>query len=282
MTVFIHRMLFIQENTICFRVILSTGTKTSDVNDRESMAETICYAVNKMIEKIVTEKSARSRGRAWCRLHNQSQKRLTFDTIVYNLITGKQYLPARPRDFRVNLSEEERMIQSGELSDVLSKLVAFFIIDNHRSNFPFRRGRPNDELRSERRGRNSFYTHSDLTKEIHAVLKDPSNLKFIDDGIDAKKMHGFLKYSIASVFYQAKEDEQAFLNSLKPYGLKVQQLELNAEKEGPWILIKEISDSKLLELADAYAKKEMEHLLESDIPLIYEIAIILQKIKTDN
>lgn len=273
-------MIFIAENTLCFRAILNTKIEnTKDKDDNDAIIDFISHAVEKMMEKIITEKSPRNRGRSWCRPHNQSQKRLTFDSIFVNLLVGRQEVPARPRHIRLNLAEKERTIGSGELSDVLAKLVALYILDGHWDDFPLPRGRPKRKLSPESRGRDSYYDFSDLKKLVQAVLKELPTTKLLDDRLlSDQKLYRFLKYSFSSAFYQAKEDEEAFLNSFRPYGLSEQQLELNKKNMGPWILFKDLSKEKLENLAGAYAKKAIEHLKKNDLPIIYEIAIILDMI----
>lgn len=250
--------------------------KNREKDDEGSLVEAICVAIERMMEKIMTKKSPKERASFWCHSHNQSQKRSTFDSVFYNLITGKQRLPARPRDVRLNLAEKERTIDWGELSDVLAKLVALNIIDGHRDNFPLPRGRPNRELSPEYRGRNSYYVFSDLKNLISEVLKDPSMITSINGRlVSNKQLYGFLKYSYACIIHQAKQNEHSFQNTFRPYGMTEQQLELNGKREGPRILFKDISDKKLEQLAGAYAKRAIENLESNRIPIIYLVAILL-------
>jgi hypothetical protein len=138
------------------------------------------------------------------------------------------------------------------------------------------RGRPKRTLSPESRGRDSYYDFSDLKRLIQAALKELPTTKLIDDRLlSDQKLYRFLKYSFSSAFYQAKEDEEAFLNSFRPYGLSEQQLELNKKSMGPWILFKDMTKEKLENLAGAYAKKAIEELKRNNIPIIYEVAILL-------
>ena len=88
------------------------------VEDKEWVVDEICYVIQKRIEKIITEKSAKNRAKSWSKPNSQSKTKLTFDSILYNVMTGKQQLPARPRDIRLNLPEPEKSIEGPELSDV--------------------------------------------------------------------------------------------------------------------------------------------------------------------
>ena len=62
----------------------------------------------KLMERIITDKSAKNRAISWSKPHKQSRTAITSDTILFNFFANVQQLPARPRDFRLNLSENER------------------------------------------------------------------------------------------------------------------------------------------------------------------------------
>jgi len=258
------------------------GTESENLlslEERQWIIEGICYAVNKMIEKIITEKSPKNRAKSWSLPHSQSHKRLAFDSMMYNLMSGKQQVPARPRDFRLNLAPQESEIDSGELFDGFAKLVAFHIGDAHRNDFPFPRGKPKQAFSSERRGRNSYYDYSELKNIVHEFVTEPQMIELISERLLAnEKLFSFLKYSFCTVFYQAKENPQEFLNSFRPYGLNYKQLELNSEKPGPWLNFSDMSTGKLEELAGSYTRKSIQNFQSSNIPIFYEVAIILQMI----
>ena len=62
MPLFIHRMTFIWENRYCFLATLTDGKENKDwQEDKELVGNEICYAIQKRIEKIITEKSAKNR-----------------------------------------------------------------------------------------------------------------------------------------------------------------------------------------------------------------------------
>ena len=73
-----------------------------------------------MMERIITTKSPKNRARDWRRPHEQSKTGITRSTVLFNILTNTQKLPARPRDFRINLAEEEKSIGDSELSDILA------------------------------------------------------------------------------------------------------------------------------------------------------------------
>jgi hypothetical protein len=100
------------------------------------------------------------------------------------------------------------------------------------------------------------------------------NSKLLKDGI----LYKFLKYSISTAFYQAKENENAFLNSFRSYGLTQQQLEMNSEKQWKLVKFNKMSDDKLNQLATTYSHIILGHLENSRIPFVYDIIAILQRI----
>ncbi len=63
-----------------------------------------------------------------CAIHDskpfrQSKTVVTDNTFSINILTNNQKLPARPRDFRAVLADEEKNIGNPELSDILFQYV---------------------------------------------------------------------------------------------------------------------------------------------------------------
>lgn len=241
--------------------------------DQEIDVNEICFAIEKRIEKIITEKSARNRAKVWSKTYSQSKKRLTFDSILSNIMTDKQQLPARPRDIRLNLSQEEKEIKGPELSDTLVRLQELNIIDGHRDNLPLGRGRPKRQLSKEKRGRLSYYEFSGLKKAVSDIIQNQIMASSINEKlIKSGKLYGFLKYSFECAFYQAKENPSEFLNTFRPYGVLEPQLELNKKKEGNWMRFRDMSPKRLKQLAGAYANRVIEEgYKKNHIPIIYDI-----------
>jgi hypothetical protein len=263
---------------------MTEGKESKDTyEDPKVVINEICFAIEKRIEKIITEKSARNRAKSWSKTYPQSKKRLTIDAILFNIMTGKQQLPARPRDIRLNLPEEEKGIKGPELSDALSRLVKLNIMDGQRLNLPLGRGRPKRQLSEEKRGRLSFYEFSSLKKSISDVIQDPSLLASINEKlIRSGKIFSFLKYSFECAFNQAQKNEKEFLNTFRPYGVLEQQLEMNKQKEGSWIRFKDMSPEKLKQLAGAYAKRTQEEgCKKNNIPIVYEIISMCNILSAD-
>ncbi|MGC2572994.1 MAG: hypothetical protein WA364_15900, partial [Candidatus Nitrosopolaris sp.] len=125
----------------------NTHTRIS-INEQEKQAlvQGIIESSYKMMERIITRQSAKNRALSLCKPHMQSKTAITRDTILFNNLTKTQRLPARPRDFRINLAEKEKDILDSELSDILASLVHNCLLEPKRDNFPFSRGKPKSDV----------------------------------------------------------------------------------------------------------------------------------------
>ena len=229
----------------------------------------------KLMERIIVDKSAKNRAISWSKPYKQSRTAITSDTILFNVFTNVQQLPARPRDFRINLSGDEKKIEGPELSDVLASLVLdFCVLENNRDCFPFLKGRRKSYLAEESRGRNSYYESSIIKEVIDEVLRDPEAIKTIDDAlIGTEIIYKFLKYSFEAGLYLSKENEKAFLNTYKPeimkYGLTYKKKD---ELNESWLYVKDLSKEKLKSLAKAYARNLIQHFKGDGKNILYVVA----------
>lgn len=172
-------------------------------------------------------------------------------------MTNVQRLPARRRDFRLNLSDKEQQIGGPELSDVLASMVRKYMLEPKRDKFPFSRGRPcsNNDLNEERRGRLSYYEESKVKNILDEVLKDSETIRRINNKILGTDLfHRFLKYSYEAAFYQMRTNEGGFLNSFRPairkYGLVQKKKE---ELDDSWIYARDLTPEKIKRLSGSYA-----------------------------
>jgi hypothetical protein len=167
----------------------NAGTQAKIVineQEKQLLVHGIIDSVCKMMERIITSKSAKKRAISRCKPHQQSKTQITRDSIFFNILTKTQQLPARPRDFRINLAEEQKDIEYSELSDNLAWLVRNYFLDPKRDNLPFPRGRPNSDektsgIAKERRGALSYYTHSQIRSMVDVILSDPKCKESIDN-----------------------------------------------------------------------------------------------------
>ena len=171
----------------------------------------IIKSIDQLMHRIIKAESPRKRAERWSKPHKQSKTAITSDTILFDNLTNSQHQPARPRDFRLNLAEEEKDIGAAELSDILASMVNKYLLQNKRSSFPFPRGRPTKDLAEERKGRPSYYELPEIRKIIDEIIKDPKAIKQINNAILGKDLlYRFLKYCFETRLYQLKENKSAF------------------------------------------------------------------------
>ena len=249
------------------------------ISDEEKalLVQGIIDSALKLMERIITDKSAKNRAISWSKSHKQSRIAITSDTILFNVFANVQQLPARPRDFRINLSEDEdeKKIGDPELSDVLTSMVFdFCVLENNRDRFPFLKGRRKSYLAEENRGRNSYYEPSIIKEVIDEVLRDPEAIKTIDDAlIGAEITYKFLKYSFEAGLYQSKENEKAFLNTYKPAIMKYgQAYKTKEELNESWLYVKHTSREKLKSLAKAHAHNLIQQFKGDGKNVLYVVA----------
>ena len=126
----------------------------------------------------------------------------------------------------------------------------------------------------ERRGRLSYYEQSKIKQITNEVLKDPESVSKIDNAILKSEMfYRFLKYSFESHFYQMKENEKAFLNTMRApimkYGLK-QKEELGSSV----IFARDLTPEIIKRLSKGYALNTMKTFQKDGKNILYTTAAI--------
>jgi hypothetical protein len=229
-----------------------------------------------LMKEIITKKSAKDLAKKWSGPHSQSKTNVTRDTILFNVLTGKQHFPALPRHFRINLEDEEKNIRRWDLT----KSILYFMVKNHILTnkvgiFSYSRGRSPRSLTVERRGRiDSYYEPSRIKQVIDEVLTDSEAIKEINDAlIESEILYEFLKYSFETALYEIKINEEAFRNSYKPAIMKYGILSKKKDELGKsWILVKDLSEVKLKSLAAAHAHNAINRFKVYDKSVLYTIA----------
>lgn len=160
----------------------------------------------------------------------QSKSAITDNTISIDILTNCQKLPARPRDFRSGLANEEMNIGNSELSDVFASLCRRHILERSKKSSSNPRGRPvsSSDPSNETRGRKSYYGTSRVKQIIDQVLNDQESFKKIDKAITGSDIYfKHRKYSIEVALHQRKTDKEKFLNTYRPilkkYGINEMQ-----------------------------------------------------------
>jgi hypothetical protein len=113
----------------------------SDEN-KDFITEGIIKGTIELMKSTVTSESLQKRAKRFTKPHSQSKNAITKDTFLYNILSEIQILPARPRDFRKNLANEEQNIDKHELSDIFSTPILKNLITRKKEKYPFKRGRP--------------------------------------------------------------------------------------------------------------------------------------------
>ena len=82
--------------------------------EKELIAKGIIEYTIKFMEDCINSETSTKRAKRFTKPHYQSKNAIAKDTIQYNILRKTQVLPARPRDFRLNLANEERNIGMAE------------------------------------------------------------------------------------------------------------------------------------------------------------------------
>ena len=252
----------------------------SDKN-KELIVQAIIEYTIKFMADCVDRETSTKRANGFTKPHNQSKIAIAKDTIQYNILIKKQVLPARPRDFRLKLANEEKNIGMAEMTDILSSTPFLGnILEKQNGKFPFSRGRPNSNsnLAKERRGKPTYGTESDIQKIFDSIIKDSKILGQIDDIVTNHEIFPkFLNYSFQVYFKEMKEDETAFRNSYKAIIMnhKLQHLEKNKTPNNQWILAKDMNKNKIKELSQKYARKYKNKLGRQQLNAIYMTGLLM-------
>lgn len=249
--------------------------------EKAILIQGIINSTLKMMEKIITSKSPKKCARDSAKPYQQSKTAITKSTIFFNTLTNNQKLPARPRDFRTSLADEEKGIGMSELSDILSIMARQYLLEPKRSNLLFPRGRPKSDtgIADERRGRLSYYEQSRVKVTIDEVLQDVESVNKIDDAIlNSEMFFRFLKYSFETYLYQMKENDNAFLNSMrapiKKYGLKDKK-----ELDSLDILARDLTPETIKRLSKGYAINTMKKFQQDGKNILYTIGALFFLLK---
>jgi hypothetical protein len=204
-----------------------------------------------MMNRIMSRQTPKKIADNFSSTQNQSKERRARNAVLFKLMTGNQNLPARPRDFRLNLPEDVRDVSRSQLSDVLSSPVRMNLADNSRNNFSFKRGRPlkdNQNLSDESRGRLSYFTESRFSQLIDKLIEtDIEEIK--RELLKMDEYYPFLVYSCEVNQIQFMTDEEAFMKSQMPALMKYGIPNISTGKK--------MTPSQIHGWAEEQAKREM-------------------------
>ena len=226
------------------------------INEKQksAIADGIIWGTLTVIKRTIERKSPKQRAVYDSKPFRQSKTAVTDNTISINVLTNDQELPARPRDFRSVLADEEKNIGGSELSDVLRSLCRRLLVEHSKKSFSNPRGRPisSSDPSNETRGRKSYYEIARVKQIIAQVLNDHEYFKKIDNAITSSDIYfKHRKYSIETALHQMKKDEKKFLKTYKP----VLKNNLNkTEPSNTYISTKDVTDDWIEKNATALAR----------------------------
>jgi hypothetical protein len=256
---------------------------TISEEQKATLDKVIIDSIHIFMERAISRKSPKSRALDRSKRHKQSKTHIARSTILLNILTNIQHLPARPRDFRINLAEEEKDIQDSELSDILSSMVRQHFLQNKRGKFCLPRGKPLSDIKKsgiadERRGAGSAYKVDILKEAIDEILKDSKSRQTIDDAIlKSETFFRFLRYSFEVGYIQMKENENAFLNTMRPAIMKYGLIHKRKKEEldGSYIYTRDLTNDKIKLLAKGMATDTMNQFKQDEKDILYTVAAML-------
>lgn len=193
---------------------------------KSAIAEGIIWGTLTIMKRTIERESPKQCAAHDSKSFKQSKTATAKNTIAINILTNEQKLPARPRDIRTVLADEEKNIGNAELSDTLSSICRRLILKHSENKFSNPRGRPISESgpNNETRGRKSYYDRSIVKQILDHVLDDPEYYKKIENAINNSDIYfKHRKFSIEVALHQLKHKKE-FLNTYRPilnkYGLK--------------------------------------------------------------
>ncbi|MFL6320172.1 MAG: hypothetical protein ACJ71P_03850 [Nitrososphaeraceae archaeon] len=252
---------------------------TISEEERSMIIQGVIHTVPVIMDKIISRKSPKSAARDALKIDRQSITAITRSVVFFNTLANVQQFPARPRDFRINFSEEEKNIRDSELSDILTSMVRQGFLQNKREKFPYPKGRPLADIKKsgiaeERRGSESYYEPSRIKELINIVLNDPKSIEQIDNVIlKSEQFYRFLKYSFEVYLYQMNQNEKAFMDIMRApiikYGIGHKRLE---ELDSSYVFAKDLTREKIKRLSKQYAINTMNNFKEDGRNILHVVA----------
>ena len=266
------------KNRYYFGVDLTADiTREFSENQKKVLILDIVEAIEAIMKDIMSKRTPEKLAISLCGKYKHSERHLTRDTLLVNILSDSQIqsLPARPRDFRVNLLDEQKKIEGHGLQDMLKFLVKTHILNHTKENFEFPRGRPSkfSTLAEETKGRNdSVYDKTDIYRIIDDFLNLPI-VEAIDNQLNKQTMYNFLEYSFASHLYEMKICPEKFLESMTPYK-RISKDRHDKYSGFPLVLAKDFTPDRITDLSRKYALVTLDN-NDYNSRMIYVISALL-------
>jgi hypothetical protein len=226
----------------------------------QSVIERTVAVTSEILDKIMSEHSAKERAIMLCKPHRQSTKSIASTSLLFNMVDGNQELPARREHIRERLPGELAEINKSDGSDILQSMVRLHFLKNPK-NIVKTRGRPKGLgfKDSNRGGRPSYYDKSTELKESIEISKNPDILRSINNRlIETGVLTKFLKYRNLVSYYLMIMDENAYWRTLKPFPFIGDTLKKRSKSIQLYLdKIRSLSDNELQEEAEKSVKNAL-------------------------
>ena len=147
-----------------------TEKSNSGLTEQEiQIVEKILAGIFEVLNSIITQHSPEDYAKSLSGPQRRSKKPITHTSILYNVTTHKQNLPAEPRKIRANLPEDLKDINSTDLWKILNSLARTKFLRSEPNTIRCIRGRPKSRgfEDSNRGGKPSSH---DKTEELKKVI----------------------------------------------------------------------------------------------------------------
>jgi hypothetical protein len=213
-----------------------TEKSNSGLTEQEiQIVEKILAGIFEVLNSIITQHSPEDYAKSLSGPQRRSKKPITHTSILYNVTTHKQNLPAEPRKIRANLPEDLKDINSTDLWKILNSLARTKFLRSEPNTIRCIRGRPKSRgfEDSNRGGKPSSHDKTEELKKVIKILTKPEAKKLINTRLkDTGLLFKFTKYKKLVLFYQIRNhDIEALWDNVKPFRIKQNINNIADEKE---------------------------------------------------
>jgi hypothetical protein len=235
--------------------------------------------ISEMLHHIMSQHRAKDYAKSLCGAHKTSKKDTARTSILYNLIGDKLNLPAQPIDIREKLPDSIQDINDSDLTDILQTFIETFFLFNDRDKprQPSKRPKGSSYEDDDYGGRWSSYERSEYLKQVMDTLKKAEVCRLIDRRlIEDGLLYEYLKYRTLVLFYLIRMDENALMNTIRPFSFVKDKTEENPKKTEIFTnKIKSINENELEREADKLAQSSLNMHREDNNLFVYIIAGVI-------
>jgi hypothetical protein len=213
-----------------------TEKSSSGLTEQEiQIVEKILAGIFEVLNSIMTRHSPKDYAKSLSGPQRRSKKPIAHTSILYNVATHKQNLPAEPRKIRDNLPEGLKDINSTDLWKILKSLARTKFLHYEPHTIRRIRGRPKSRGFEDNNlgGKPSLHDKTEALENVIKILTKPEAKKLINTRLkDTGLLYKFKKYQNLVLFYQIRNhDIEALWDNVKPFGIKQNINNIADEKE---------------------------------------------------